>query len=113
MAEKFRLDPEALERTKNALAGASEQFSQALAQLGGVLNDHEGCWGDDQIGVAFKKKYQQPAKDARTYAGNANESVANIPPMLDEVAQALQGLDQDSAKRIDHLLGEQLDAPSE
>ena len=113
MTENFRLDPEALERTKKALADAGEQFSQSLARLGEVLNAHEGCWGDDEIGTAFEKKYQEPANGTRTLAGNAHESINNIAPVLGDVSRVLQEVDMKGARKIDDLLGERLDAPAE
>ncbi|WP_410604791.1 WXG100 family type VII secretion target [Amycolatopsis sp. lyj-90] len=108
MAENFRLDPVALERVVKALGSASEEFKTAFTQLIAVLDQHEGCWGTDQIGTAFENRYQTPAVTAKQVSDKVKESVENLPEVLQEASRTFRELDQENAKKIDQLMAEYL-----
>lgn len=102
-----------MDPTTKELGGVSEQFKSALADLTGVLKAHEGCWGEDQIGKAFERKYQGPADDVKEYAADTDETVSKLPGILKKAAESFQQVDADGAKRIDQSLADQLENPTE
>ncbi|MGW4132283.1 WXG100 family type VII secretion target [Amycolatopsis japonica] len=110
MAENLRLDPDALERVASNLKGAGERFSEAVADLRSGLAGTEGCWGDDEIGKSFDKKYRDPAEQSQCSAGELEEVAAGLPVVLRDVAEALLKVDQDSARILDHTLADDLRA---
>jgi uncharacterized protein YukE len=107
MAEDFYLDPDKLAQATGALRYANEELSSQLAKLTGVLQQHDGCWGTDDIGKAFAKKYVQPSHDAQAgitaTTGGVDATVRN----LDSASTQFQGLDEESAQRLDASIGQQ------
>ncbi|MFC9254306.1 WXG100 family type VII secretion target [Amycolatopsis thailandensis] len=101
MAEKFRLNPEELERVAKGLASAGDQFSTSLELLLGELAKYEGCWGHDEIGKSFEKQYVATANGAKKFGADLSENVESIPAMLRKASKSFQQVDEDTAKALD------------
>lgn len=107
MGESFRLDPDGLATANDDLRVVGETFGTAYDNLIAVLDDHHGCWGDDDIGKAFAKNYVTPADEVK---GAAKECVAGFHDLHDGVAESsetFQSVDHDSAVQIDNSVTEQ------
>ncbi|WP_156753225.1 WXG100 family type VII secretion target [Actinokineospora pegani] len=101
MAEEFRLDPDGLAAGTRKLDAAGTRLTSAVAALNVVLDDHDGCWGTDDIGKAFATNYVQPATDVRTYGADAGTGLVLTAEGLDEASEVFQSVDHDHAARID------------
>lgn len=101
MAENFRLDPQALSTANGEFKIVGDNLGDAFTVLTGVLDDHDGCWGDDDIGKAFEKNYKEPAKEVRGYAGDAIEGMGELNEGVDESRETFEGVDYENAKKID------------
>ncbi|MEU3764967.1 hypothetical protein AB0E55_07890 [Amycolatopsis keratiniphila] len=108
MAERLRLDPEALEQVASRLKEAGESFAEAVTELRSELAGTDGCWGDDEIGKSFDKKYRDPAGQGQLSAGELEKVVTDLPAVLRAVAEGLREVDQASAWRLGHTLAEEL-----
>ncbi|MFC3456259.1 hypothetical protein [Amycolatopsis speibonae] len=107
MTENFRLDVEALEQVALKLGGAEECFAAALGELNVQLAGADGCWGDDEIGKAFEKKYCGSAEQSQVSAVELGEVTARVPSVLRTAAERFIDVDQASARKIDQALAEE------
>ncbi|MFC3456278.1 hypothetical protein, partial [Amycolatopsis speibonae] len=85
----------------------------ALVALNGVLDQYEGCWGDDEIGKQFEKGYKADADGSRVALGDMHEGVDKTVASVDKAVTEFVGLDEDNAKAFDHLLGESVRGSAE
>ena len=106
MAENFRLDPTGVAAGTKRLNAAGERLNTAVTALNVVLDDHEGCWGTDDIGKGFAQKYVQPATDVRKYSGEAGTGLVTTGKDLDKAAETFRTLDHDRAQQLDQSLPE-------
>ncbi|NWJ73955.1 hypothetical protein HX744_26105 [Pseudonocardia sp. ICBG1122] len=115
MAEKFYLDPEGTRRTTRAVRDTSSALGSALHGLNTVLDQHDGCWGTDDIGANFAVNYVNDAKLVRGHGKTAVGNLGSWADGVDKVAgefQELDGVSADRVRSIDHDFVEQLKAPS-
>ncbi|WP_424186974.1 WXG100 family type VII secretion target [Actinokineospora sp. G85] len=101
MAETFRLDPAGLSSGTKRLDAAGQRLTAAVSALNVVLDDHDGCWGTDDIGEAFATNYVKPATDVRTYGADAGTGLGLTADGLDEASEVFQSVDHEHATRID------------
>jgi hypothetical protein len=104
MGEKFRLDPEALDSANGEFHVVGETLGTAFHTLAGVLDEHDGCWGSDDIGKAFEKNYKAPATEVRTYSGDAVTGMGELYDGVAESSETFQGVDYDNAVTIDNAV---------
>jgi hypothetical protein len=107
MAENFRLDPHALSTANGDFKVVGDTLGDAFHVLTGVLDDHDGCWGSDDIGKAFEKNYKEPAKEVRGYAGDAIEGMVDLHEGVDESKETFESVDYENAKKIDASVTDQ------
>lgn len=100
MSDKTRIDPERVEREGQRLEQAGERFSEALHALKSTLAQHDGCWGEDDIGKSFAQKYVKPAGQNVDNSETAHRSVDEVAGELREGGRALADTDRDSAARV-------------
>ncbi|WP_125737316.1 hypothetical protein [Amycolatopsis sp. WAC 04197] len=107
MADRFQLDPEALERVNGDLAAATARFKEALRDLGGKLAEHYGCWGEDEAGKAFAKNYVPMAQETNAGAHSTADGVDSTCGSLRDASNQFVGLDEEAARALDRSMGEQ------
>ena len=100
MSDKTRIDPERVEREGQRLEQAGERFSEAVHALKSTLAQHEGCWGEDDIGKGFAQKYVKPAAQNVDNSETAHRSVEEAAGKLRHGGRAMADTDQDSAARV-------------
>lgn len=100
MSDKTRLDPERVQRESQRLSDAGDRFSEALNTLRATLAQHEGCWGEDDIGKGFAQKYEKPAEQAVDNSESAREGVDEAAGKLRGGGRDLDHTDRDSAARV-------------
>ncbi|MFD2419617.1 hypothetical protein [Amycolatopsis pigmentata] len=108
MADDFYLDPAGLSHATRGLRDANERLSEAFSKLSEVTERHEGCWGTDDIGKTFDKKYRDPAEKAKENIKKTVEGTDSLTENLDEASESFQELDRQSAKQMDDALGQQM-----
>lgn len=105
MPEDFYLDPAALDVEIAALRTTGSTLSAAFTTLTGVLDDHHGCWGTDEIGEAFAKNYVAPEAEFRTNGQATVDGLRDAADGVEESSEVFQSVDQDNAERIDRAAG--------
>ncbi|WAL66527.1 hypothetical protein ORV05_01530 [Amycolatopsis cynarae] len=105
MAEDFRLDPDRLSAATRRLGALGERLRNSFQTLTRVLDEHDGCWGDDDIGKSFAKNYVPSATQARDGARQATDGIIQLRGDTDKAAKVFQSVDHDSAQRIDETMG--------
>lgn len=100
MSDKTRIDLERVEREGHRLEQAGERFSEALHALKSTLAQHEGCWGEDDIGKGFAQKYVKPAEQNVDNSEAAHRSVDEAAGKLRDGGRTLANTDRDSAARV-------------
>ncbi|WP_370942281.1 WXG100 family type VII secretion target [Amycolatopsis sp. cg5] len=109
MTENFYLDPAEVAQATGRIKAANDDLSSAFEVLESVLLEHDGCWGHDDVGKTFEQKYVKPATEARTAIGNSIENTGGTASNLEQASSEFQGLDQESAARLDAVVGEEYD----
>jgi hypothetical protein len=106
MGENFRLDPEGLDNANAELLVVGNTFGAAYDNLVLVLDDHHGCWGDDDIGKAFAKNYVDSAREVRDGAKGSVDGIHELHDGVDESSTTFQSVDEESAILIDRSVTE-------
>jgi hypothetical protein len=106
MGEHFRLDPDGLDAANREFLSTGEAFGSAFDDLVAVLDDHHGCWGDDDIGKAFAKNYVTSAEEVRTASKEAVDGIYELHEGVDESSTTFQGVDEESAIQIDNSVND-------
>lgn len=107
MGESFRLDPDGLAAANGEFLVVGDKLGDAFDNLVLVLDDHDGCWGEDDIGKAFAKNYVQPSGEVREASKNAVEGIHELHDGVDESSETFQSVDEESAIQIDNSVTEQ------
>ena len=100
MAKDFYLDPERLEAANSKIRAAHGGLESAFQDLTGILDDHHGCWGDDDIGKAFEKNYTEPEKSIREASKVLIEGVDGTADQIATNVRDFQELDQQNANNV-------------
>jgi hypothetical protein len=106
MTENFRLVPEQATAAANDLNDLGERLRRSFGTLIGVLDEHDGCWGEDDIGKAFEQNYVPHAKQARESARQAIAGIVDLAASTKQNIDIFQDLDYESARRIDASTGQ-------
>lgn len=101
MAEKFFLDPEGAAQAARDLRETGDRLGAAYDTLTSVLDAHDGCWGDDDIGKSFAKNYVDPAAEVRTGGESAVQGLHDAADGIDESSELYLSVDEDNAAQID------------
>ncbi|MEV7043868.1 hypothetical protein [Amycolatopsis sp. NPDC051061] len=109
MADRFRLDPAAVQDMVTKLGTASSGFSEAVAELERTLDRYDGCWGDDKAGKKFAEGYVENARQVRDGLRDVPGSVDKLTEGITFTVGEFQGLDEDNAKQYDHQIAESMD----
>lgn len=106
MADNFYLDPEGMSRATGKLRDLGNRLEGSFKKLEGVLDQHDGCWGGDDIGKAFEKNYVPAATEARKGAGDAAHAIVQTSDDADKSSKVFQSVDEKEAQRIDASTGQ-------
>jgi uncharacterized protein YukE len=82
MGATTEIDVPGTQRVADRVESAAGIYSAALTALHAVLDQHDGCWSDDEMGKAFAKNYVDTAKqaldDAKTAADTGNTLASGL-----------------------------------
>jgi hypothetical protein len=109
--EHFYLDSAAVRQRAGDNRTSSEALDAAFRNLTTVLDDHDGCWGTDDIGKNFAEGYVDSANETRGYAGDAVEGLDGWSTGVESAVEGLTNLDADNAEAVDHEIANQLENP--
>lgn len=91
MGEVMRVDQLALRDAAAGFGTLAASFDGALSMLCSGLDAEAGCWGGDEIGVAFAESYLPAAEEIRAaWAGLARTAVE----IGDAIITAASNVDQ-------------------
>ena len=101
MVEKFRLDSQGVTSATGKLTAANDRLSEAFGKLDAVLQQHDGCWGTDDIGKAFDGGYAKPAAQVTTSIKTATDNTGKTGKNLNQEVTGFEAMDYEAASRID------------
>jgi uncharacterized protein YukE len=104
--KNFFLEPDALARVTRVMQGDGFDLGDALGKLNGVLDEHDGCWGDDAPGKAFAKSYVDPANQALSDSKDGVQAIEDTVDNLNQASAAFQSVDYDQAVQMDLSVGD-------
>jgi hypothetical protein len=113
VADRFELDESDARAAGKRAQNAGERLLAAHRELVAVLDDREGCWGDDEIGKAFANKYVGMADGTRTNTEILGSNLVNTGEGIGVIAAGLADVDEDNARRIDRAYAEDVEGWSE
>ncbi|MBQ6644410.1 MAG: hypothetical protein IJH84_25720 [Saccharopolyspora sp.] len=95
--ENFRIDPDALEDINKKLRAVGEDLTASFNEMKTTLEDHWGCWGNDDIGEAFIKNFEEPNKKLQEGAEAMSGAPNSFADQIDKQIEAVRK--QDAANR--------------
>ena len=110
MADRFELDESEAVDTGERAQDAGRRLLDAHRDLVAVLDDHEGCWGDDDIGKAFANKYVEIADGTRENTSVLAANFSDAGTYIVDVAGELADVDEDNARRIDGIYADNVES---
>jgi len=105
MADEFYLDPVGLAQATSRLRASGDRLNSAFSKLTETLDQHDGCWGTDDIGKGFANKYVKPAADSTSGSREVIDSIGQLTGDLDKSSAEFQSVDHDSAVEMDKSTG--------
>ena len=97
MGATTEIDVPGTQRVADRVESAAETYSAALTALHSVLDQHDGCWSDDEMGKAFAKNYVDTAKQALDDGKTAADTGTTMATDLRTAATQLSNQDEDNA----------------
>jgi hypothetical protein len=113
VADRFELDESDAHAAGNRAETAGERLLAAHRELVAVLNDREGCWGDDDIGKAFAKNYVGMADGTRENTEILGTNLSDVGEGIRVIASDLADVDEDNARRIDEAYADNVESWTE
>jgi uncharacterized protein YukE len=95
MGEVMRVDPAALRDAGAGFGSLAASFDAALSTLLAALDAEAGCWGQDEIGVAFAGSYLPAVKEIQAAWAGLTRGVAEVG---DAVVTAASNVDHTEAR---------------
>jgi uncharacterized protein YukE len=106
MTDNFRLVPDQATEATKKLAELGEALRSSFQTLTGVLDQHDGCWGEDDIGKSFEQNYVPHAEEARKNAGQTTTAIVGLADATSQAVETFQEVDYESARQIDASTGQ-------
>jgi hypothetical protein len=110
VADRFELDENAAVAAGRRARTAGLRLREAHRELVAVLDDHDGCWGDDDIGKAFANKYVQTADGTRENTKILATNLVDTGDYIVDAAREFAGVDEDNARRFDRILADNVES---
>ncbi len=110
MPDRFELDENEAVDAGHRAQKAGQRLREAHRALVAVLDDHDGCWGDDDIGKAFANKYVQVADGTRENTNVLATNFSDAGAYIVDVAGELADVDEGNARRIDGLYADNVES---
>jgi uncharacterized protein YukE len=101
VTENFRIDADGVSSATGKLRDAGDALGSAFDTLKQVLDEHDGCWGNDDTGKSFAEGYKPAADKARTGADSAVQGISSIADSVDHSAEEFENTDADNAAAMD------------
>jgi hypothetical protein len=110
VADRFELDENGAVEAGERARSAGQALLAAHRKLVAVLDDHDGCWGDDDLGRAFANKYVQVADGTRENTEVLATNLVDTGTYIVNAARKLADVDEDNARRIDGLVADNVES---
>jgi len=101
MPDGFYLDPDGLAAATKKINDAGTILGGKLLKLKNVLDQHDGCWGTDDVGQAFAKNYVDGANNIKQGADDASQNMISLAENLNDAAKELEAVDEEQAAAMD------------
>jgi hypothetical protein len=101
MAEAFYMDPDGVRHAVSQIHAVGAFLDRSLLHLNGVLDEHDGCWGEDSIGKGFSDNYVKPATETRGYGRKLTDGVVKLGEEVDDTEGTFEGVDSETAQDMD------------
>jgi hypothetical protein len=106
VAERFELDEDGARAAGQRAQSASERLLEAHHALVAVLEDREGCWGNDDIGRAFATNYVGLADGTRDNTEVLATNFGAAGEYIVDVAGEFADVDEQNAHEIDAVIAD-------
>ncbi|MCX2731503.1 WXG100 family type VII secretion target [Saccharopolyspora sp. NFXS83] len=100
MAEDFYLDPDGMHDVNQRIKTAHDELATAFDELTSELAELHGCWGTDDVGKAFEKNYDEPAKNIDEGSKGILEGVDELTVSLDDAVETFVEQDAQNSDNI-------------
>ncbi|WP_280370260.1 WXG100 family type VII secretion target [Nocardia wallacei] len=103
---EFQFDPDRIRRQGALLGDLGDRVGGTYAGLRDNLAEADGCWGDDDLGVAFAESFTPGADQLLTNLRAMQESLRETARGLIDATRSVEDADQNIAGRTDRDSGE-------
>lgn len=93
MTTNFFADPDKLRQTIFGMRTPTDNAQKIVQNLQASIDAEGECWGSDEPGMTFAKKYVEPASDASALMGNIASVLDYIMQSVVQVADTVEAQD--------------------
>ncbi|MEV6274072.1 hypothetical protein [Nocardia sp. NPDC051832] len=97
----LKVDPDALKATKPGITTVADKVIAAIKNVQTVVDAEGECWGADEIGENFAKKYVPDAESGLKGIESLGKCVESLAGGVDSIAEAFQKQDESNAKALE------------
>jgi hypothetical protein len=100
MSDQFQLDPDQLQASINSLTDLGDKYAAAVQKWRDTLRQHDGCWGNDDIGKTFGQNFTTQEQNADSNVDTGTEWFGDGTDQLKQAMNALEATDSDNASQV-------------
>jgi uncharacterized protein YukE len=109
VSDRFEIDSTEIEKVADRARTAGDVLLAALGRLAIVLDDHDECWGGDDIGRAFAEKYVNVADGTRANTEVMATNLKATGDFISDVAARFREVDDANAALLDRVAADQVE----
>jgi hypothetical protein len=110
VVDRFELDEDAALDAGERAMSAGERLLEAHRALVAVLEENDGCWGDDDIGKAFANKYVNLADVTRANTEILAVNLAGVGDFINSAVADFKATDEDNARAVDEVYADNVES---
>lgn len=100
MSGETYIDVPGVQQVADRAVAAATQFDNALNNLKATLEQHDGCWGNDNTGKSIENNYVPTANKAKDDAAGIAHGINTGTTTLQKVPTQFQNADGNNATQF-------------
>jgi uncharacterized protein YukE len=94
------LDPDQLRAGVSTLKQLADQYNSALDQWRNTLRQHDGCWGDDDMGKQFGQNFTSSEQQVDSGVDSGQQWFQSSTDLLNQAQNDFESTDSDNASQV-------------
>jgi hypothetical protein len=94
------LDPDQLQSGVSTLKQLADQYNSALDQWRNTLRQHDGCWGDDDMGKHFGQNFTSSEQQVDSGVDSGRQWFQSSTDLLNQAQNDFESTDSGNASQV-------------